>query len=204
VPDTLAIKSPTRENVMLKSSDGKENYLNMSPKKIPTSDYELMQCSDKPLIGFSPVNFENLYPLCESIESMALMCDSKFNTIKQMPKNTVANMCEDPTMSNSCHGDIMNHPGNKIPMDPLSFPTVPNTNTVFCSGYVTIPRSRVSDNILSNISRSSSIGSTVTMRRSASVPCKRDRDSTSSGGSDSGVSTGSPRQSITDQMDFIK
>jgi len=204
VPDSLAIKSPTRENVLLKPFDGQpaENYLNMSPKKVPTSDYELMQCSDKPLIGFSPVNFENLYPLCESIESMALMCDSKFNTIKQMPKN-ISKICEDSSMSNSCHGDIMNHSGNKIPMDALSFPLVPSSG-VFCSGYVTIPRSRVSDNILSNISRSSSIGSTVTMRRSASVPCKRDRDSTSSGGSDSGVSTGSPRQSITDQMEFIK
>jgi len=202
VPDSLAIKSPTRENLMLKSSDGKENYLNMSPKKIPTSDYELMQSSDKPLIGFSPVNFENLYPLCESIESMALMCDSKFNTIKQMPKN-ISNICENSSMSNSYHGDIINHSENKIPMDALSFSTVPNAGG-FCSGYVTIPRSRVSDNILSNISRSSSIGSTVTMRRSASVPCKRDRDSTSSGGSDSGVSTGSPRQSITDQMEFIK
>jgi len=208
-PDSLALKSPTKivsgENVLLKTYDGQptENYLNMSPKKSTASvDYEMMQCGDKPLIGFSPVNFENLYPLCESIESMALMCDSKFNTIKQMPKN-ISKICEDSSMSNSCHGDIMNHSGNKIPADALTFPTVPSTG-VFCSGYVTIPRSRVSDNILSNISRSSSIGSTVTMRRSASVPCKRDRDSTSSGGSDSGVSTGSPRQSITDQMEFIK
>ena len=202
--DSLAIKSPTRENVLLKPYDSQpiENYLNMSPKKVPTSDYELMQCSDKPLIGFSPVNFENLYPLCESIESMALMCDSKFNTIKQMPKN-ISKICEDSSMSNSCHGDIMNHTENKVPIDAIAFPPMSSTG-VFCSGYVTIPRSRVSDNILSNISRSSSIRSTVTMRRSASVPCKRDRDSTSSGGSDSGVSTGSPRQSITDQMEFIK
>jgi len=204
VPDSLAIKSPTRENALLKPFDGKpgENYLNMSPKKVPTSDYELMQCSDKPLIGFSPVNYESFYPLCESIESMALMCDSKFNTIKQMPKN-ITKVCEDSPMSNSYHGDIVNHAVDKIPSDNITFPTVPSAG-VFCSGYVTIPRSRVSDNVLSNISRSSSIGSTVTMRRSASVPCKRDRDSTSSGGSDSGVSTGSPRQSITDQMEFIK
>jgi hypothetical protein len=42
VPDSLAIKSPTRENVLLKPYDGQpiENYLNMSPKKVPTSDYE--------------------------------------------------------------------------------------------------------------------------------------------------------------------
>ena len=42
--------------------------------------------------------------------------------------------------------------------------------------------------------------------RSASVPasqCKRDRDSTDSGGSDSGVSTGSPRQSLTEQLDLL-
>jgi len=208
-PDSLPLKSPTKqlsgEKVLLKTCDGQpvENYLNMSPKKVSANvDYEMMQCGDKPLIGFSPVNFENLYPLCESIESMALMCDSKFNTIKQMPKN-ISKICEDSSMSNSCHGDILNHTVNKIPNDAITFSPVPSSG-VFCSGYVTIPRSRVSDNILSNISRSSSIGSTVTMRRSASVPCKRDRDSTSSGGSDSGVSTGSPRQSITDQMEFIK
>ena len=78
------------------------------------------------------------------------------------------------------------------------------SNNVLSSGYVTIPRTRMSDNVLTNVSRTSSSGTTVTMRRSASVPCKRDRDSTSSGGSDSGVSTGSPRQSITEQMEFIK
>ena len=158
------------------------NYLNMSPRR--RENYEMMQLGmnkDKPLMGFSPVKFDNLYPLCESIESMAIMCDSKFNTIKQMPKNS--------TKWSSGETDQL---------------TLNNTNNLLSSGYVTIPRSRISDNILSNLSRSSSSGWSVTMRRSASVPCKRDRDSTSSGGSDSGVSTGSPRQSITDQMELIK
>ena len=162
----------------------------MSPRR--RENYEMMQCGmsrdrEKPLMGFSPVKFDNLYPLCESIESMAIMCDSKFNTIKQMPKNI-----------NKGGGSNNGETGSDT--DHL---TLNNTNNLLTSGYVTIPRTRISDNILANLSRSSSIGSNVTMRRSASVPCKRDRDSTSSGGSDSGVSTGSPRQSSTDQMDQI-
>ena len=175
------------------------DYLNMSPRR--RENYEMMQlglAGDKPLIGFSPVKFDNLYPLCESIESMAIMCDSdsKFNTIKQMPKTskTVSGSSEtDKVMSSSYHGG-----------DQTNLIALINTNNVLSSGYVTIPRTRLSDNVLTNVSRSSSTGTSVNMRRSASVPCKRDRDSTSSGGSDSGVSTGSPRQSITDQMEFIK
>ena len=173
------------------------DYLNMSPRR--RENYEMMQLGlvgDKPLIGFSPVKFDNLYPLCESIESMAIMCDSdsKFNTIKQMPKTSKTGSETDKVMSASYHGG-----------DQTNLIALNNTNNVLSSGYVTIPRTRLSDNVLTNVSRSStSNGTSVTMRRSASVPCKRDRDSTSSGGSDSGVSTGSPRQSITDQMEFIK
>ena len=178
------------------------DYLKMSPRR--RENYEMMQIGltgEKPLIGFSPVKFDNLYPLCESIESMAIMCDSKFNTIKQMPKPSKSSSSgegqsgseTDKAMSASYHG------GEQTNLLALN-----NTNNILSSGYVTIPRTRMSDNVLTNVSRSSSIGTSVTMRRSASVPCKRDRDSTSSGGSDSGVSTGSPRQSITDQMEFIK
>lgn len=184
-----------------------ENYLDMSPSRNTSavSDYEMMQyghrgrgtdSGDLPLMGFSPVN-----PLCESIESMVLMCDSKFNTIKQMPKS-VLKIEEDSIMSRSCNGNIPTRLEDQAAQPPLLLNILPNSH--FCSGYVTIPRSRVSDNFLSSLSRSSSLGSTVTMRRSASVPCKRDRDSTSSGGSDSGVSTGSPRQSLAEQMEFIK
>ena len=172
------------------------DYLKMSPRR--RENYEMMQlglAGEKPLIGFSPVKFDNLYPLCESIESMAIMCDSKFNTIKQMPKTSKSGGGDgqstsetDKVMSASYHG------GDQTNL----------SNNVLSSGYVTIPRTRMSDNVLTNVSRTSSSGTTVTMRRSASVPCKRDRDSTSSGGSDSGVSTGSPRQSITEQMEFIK
>merc|ERR1719430_273296 len=210
-PSTLILNSTT------------ENYLDMSPsrREAGVTDYELMQfrqrrtsdaasLGETPLIGFSPVN-----PLCESVESMVLMCDSKFNTIKQMPKNGVKVEEESPVMSRSCHGNIpcqpvgaQSHPSPLLlnmaepPPSPLLLNILPNS--AFCSGYVTIPRSRMSENALCTLSRSSSIGSTVTMRRSASVPCKRDRDSTSSGGSDSGVSTGSPRQSLAEQLDFLK
>ena len=169
------------------------NYLNMSPRR--RENYEMMQLGlnrDKPLMGFSPVKFDELYPLCESIESMAIMCDSKFNTIKQMPKNTSKSSNSETEQLLNSSSETENHL------------TLNNTNNLLSSGYVTIPRTRMSDNILANVSRSSSIGSSVTMRRSASVPCKRDRDSTSSGGSDSGVSTGSPRQSISDQLELIK
>ena len=174
------------------------NYLNMSPKR--RANYEMMTrdgSSHVPVNGYQPVTYDNLYPLCESIESMAIMCDSKFNTIKQMPKNFAGKeIAITPAMSNSYHSGQY---GNGETMTDVAN----MANNVL--NYVTMPRHRVSDNILA-VSRSSSLSSTVTMRRSASVPCKQrqDRDSTSSGGSDSGVSTGSPRQSITDQMDFIK
>ena len=211
-----------------------ENYLDMSPgrRKLEVTDYEMMQyqkrrasdvssIGETPLMGFSPV-----HPLCESVESMVLMCDSKFNTIKQMPKNGLKVEDQSSMMSRSCHSDIPSQQEMfPLPPPPLVLNILPNSP--FCSGYVTIPRSRyasstavmttsvhvlflnhsyfrVSENVLCSLSRSSSFGSTVTMRRSASVPCKRDRDSTSSGGSDSGVSTGSPRQSHAEQLDLLK
>ena len=73
-----------------------------------------------------------------------------------------------------------------------------NSTNILNLGYVTIPRYKVTTDTSSSCVTSAS---TVVMRRSASVPCKhRDCDSTSSGGSDSGVSTGSPRQSVTDEI----
>merc|ERR1719370_517888 len=222
-PDPSLPVSPTRRQTVggappstLVLNSTTENYLDMSPsrREAGVTDYELMQFrqrrssevttnGESPLIGFSPVN-----PLCESVESMVLMCDSKFNTIKQMPKNGVKAEEDSGLMSRSCHGNIpssqeaASSPAPPPPTSPLLLNIIPNS--AFCSGYVTIPRSRVSENALCSLSRSSSLGSTVTMRRSASVPCKRDRDSTSSGGSDSGVSTGSPRQSLAEQLDFLK
>lgn len=179
------------------------DYLKMSPRR--RENYEMMNLGregEKPLIGFSPVKFDNLYPLCESIESMAIMCDSKFNTIKQMPKSSKSSRGEADSKTESETDKVMSasYPAG----DQTSPIALNNTNNVLSSGYVTIPRTRMSDNVLTSVARSSSSGTSVTMRRSASVPCKRDRDSTSSGGSDSGVSTGSPRQSITDQLEFIK
>ena len=126
-----------------------ENYLDMSPSRRQVTDYEMMQFrqrrasevnGESPLIGFSPVN-----PLCESVESMVLMCDSKFNTIKQMPKNGVK-ADEESLMSRSCHGNIPSSAQTSCPAPPPpSSPILLNIlpNSAFCSGYVTIPRSRL-------------------------------------------------------------
>ena len=171
---------------------GGHNYLNMSPKR--RANYELMSRPGGHQNGHyneghqpspGPLGEEGgLYPLCESVESMVLMGDSRFNTIKQMPKPSTQVVTID--MAASYHGDIV-----------TSDPQAPGESVV-SSGYVTMPRQQARPQAQANYHL-------VTMRRSASVPCKRpDRDSTSSGGSDSGVSTGSPRQSITDQMEFIK
>ena len=163
------------------------NYLNMSPKR--RANYELMTRPGGHQASPGPPGGEGggLYPLCESVESMVLMCDSRFNTIKQMPRPGPAVSVE---MSASYHGE------DRVTSEPAL-----GDNVVSC-GYVTMPRQRGDQGRLQAHTGHSHA---VTMRRSASVPCKRpDRDSTSSGGSDSGVSTGSPRQSITDQMEFIK
>ena len=116
---------------------------------------------------------KNLYHLTESMESMALMSDSKYNTIKQMPRSSKTEYeSSEQVMISDSRTDVLS------------------------SGYVTMPRCR--DNSGQLVSGHQSA---VTMRRSASVPFKhRDRDSCSSGGSDSGVSTGSPRHSINDQI----
>ena len=141
-PSTLVLNSTT------------ENYLDMSPSRrevAGVTDYELMQFrqrrssevmsnGESPLIGFSPVN-----PLCESVESMVLMCDSKFNTIKQMPKNGVNKAEEDSgLMSRSCHGNIPSSSSQEEAPPPPTSPLLLNIipNSAFCSGYVTIPRSR--------------------------------------------------------------
>ena len=139
-PSTLVLNSTT------------ENYLDMSPsrREAGVTDYELMQFrqrrtseaatnGESPLIGFSPVN-----PLCESVESMVLMCDSKFNTIKQMPKNGVKADEDSGLMSRSCHGNIPSQETSPAPPPPTSSPLLLNIipNSAFCSGYVTIPRSR--------------------------------------------------------------
>ena len=160
---------------------GGHNYLNMSPKR--RANYELMsrpgghQESHQTSPG-PPGSEGGLYPLCESVESMVLMCDSRFNTIKQMPKPVTQPPMAPIDMAASYHGELTSEPAS--------------SDHVVSSGYVTMPRQQGRPGL-------------VTMRRSASVPCKRpDRDSTSSGGSDSGVSTGSPRQSLTDQLEFIK
>ena len=163
---------------------GGHNYLNMSPKR--RANYELMSRSHQTGHQASPgppgSEEAGLYPLCESVESMVLMGDSRFNTIKQMPKPSAQAVTID--MAASYHGDALTSEGGG--------------ESVVSSGYVTMPRQQGRPPGQANYHL-------VTMRRSASVPCKRpDRDSTSSGGSDSGVSTGSPRQSITDQMEFIK
>ena len=139
-PSTLVLNSTT------------ENYLDMSPsrREAGVTDYELMQFrqrrtseaatnGESPLIGFSPVN-----PLCESVESMVLMCDSKFNTIKQMPKNGVKAEEDSALMSRLCHGNIPSQETSPAPPPPTSSPLLLNIipNSAFCSGYVTIPRSR--------------------------------------------------------------
>ena len=149
-PDPML--SPTRRQTSAPPSNlplgpTTENYLDMSPgrRKATVTDYEMMQyqqrrmsdasfVNDTPLMGFSPVN-----PLCESIESMVLMCDSKFNTIKQMPKNVLKIEEESSLMSRSCHGNIPSQE-EVLPLPPLVLNIVPNS--AFCNGYVTIPRSR--------------------------------------------------------------
>ena len=159
-PDPSLPISPTRRQTVgvppssLVLHPTTENYLDMSPSRraeIGVTDYELMQFrqrrtsetvaatnGESPLIGFSPVN-----PLCESVESMVIMYDeSKFNTIKQMPKNGVKADEDSVLMSQSCHGDIPSQEasGKTPPSSPLLLNILPNS--AFCSGYVTIPRSR--------------------------------------------------------------
>ena len=158
-PDPSLPISPTRRQTVgvppssLVLHPTTENYLDMSPSRraeIGVTDYELMQFrqrrtsetvaatnGESPLIGFSPVN-----PLCESVESMVIMYDeSKFNTIKQMPKNGVKADEDSVLMSQSCHGDIPSQEARKTPpSSPLLLNILPNS--AFCSGYVTIPRSR--------------------------------------------------------------
>ena len=159
-PDPSLPISPTRRQTVgvppssLVLHPTTENYLDMSPSRraeISVTDYELMQFrqrrtsetvaatnGESPLIGFSPVN-----PLCESVESMVIMYDeSKFNTIKQMPKNGVKADEDSVLMSQSCQGDIPSQEasGKTPPSSPLLLNILPNS--AFCSGYVTIPRSR--------------------------------------------------------------
>ena len=156
-PDpSLPVSSPTRRQTVggappssLVLNPTTENYLDMSPSRRQVTDYEMMQFrqrrasevnGESPLIGFSPVN-----PLCESVESMVLMCDSKFNTIKQMPKNGNVKADEESLMSRSCHGNIPSSAQTSCPAPPPpSSPILLNIlpNSAFCSGYVTIPRSR--------------------------------------------------------------
>ena len=142
------------------------DYIKMSPARSvpppPGGDNVISSNMDK-----------NLYHLTESMKSMALMIDSKYNTIKQMPRSSKTEYeSSEQVMISDSRTDVLS------------------------SGYVTMPRCR--DNSGQLVSGHQSA---VTMRRSASVPCKhRDRDSCSSGGSDSGVSTGSPRHSINDQI----
>ena len=74
---------------------------------------------------------------------MVIMYDeSKFNTIKQMPKNGVKADEDSVLMSQSCHSDIPSQEasGKTPPSSPLLLNILPNS--AFCSGYVTIPRSR--------------------------------------------------------------
>ena len=160
-PSSLASPSSAAPPSSLALGSTTENYLDMSPnrRQAGVTDYEMMQYQQRrasdaaslgetPLIGFSPVN-----PLCESVESMVLMCDSKFNTIKQMPKNGLKVEDESSMMSRSCHGNIpcqqveaQSTPSPLLlnmaepPPSPLLLNILPNS--AFCSGYVTIPRSR--------------------------------------------------------------
>lgn len=161
------------------------DYLSMTPvnsESMPETDYEMMHYNGQPLNPFPPLLMDKIKLSCESMDSF--MCDSRFNTIKEMPKNIIK--IDEET--------LMVKPSEIYPVESM-------TPTSLSSGYVTIPRSRVSDHQHPTTRSPSVTGpANVTMRRSASVPCKRvDRNSTSSGGSDSGVSTGSPRQS---QYDF--
>jgi len=213
--ESTNVKREQNVELSLKSKEIQDNYVEMSPKLnlVFTKDYEVIQNTDKPLMTFSPLQYENsIHSLCDTIDNMAIMSDSKFNTIKQMPKQYSKAYQDSQQMSSSCHGSLISSDVCEISQD--SDNSLPFTcQTSLASGYVTIPRSgcRVTcdtDSILrNNISQKTNRcnGSTgVSIRRSVSVPCKRDRDSTSSGSSDSGVSTGSPRQSITDPSEYIK
>lgn len=86
------------------------NYINMSPKhndskkqtsESQSADYTAMCLPGLPALPPEPEYTQMIrddsgqnvlsvhhQQLTESVESMAIMCDNKFNTIKQMPKNT--------------------------------------------------------------------------------------------------------------------
>jgi len=123
---------------------------------------------------------------------MVLMCDSKYDTIKQMPKQVNKEMYHKGESKLSIHSD-------------KDFQNLHSSSPY--SGYVTMPRGG-SKNIIKengdasyNRSREKKDGQNrVKLRRCASVPSNR--DSTSSGSSDSGVSTSSPRQSVSDQSEY--
>ncbi|XP_023324985.1 uncharacterized protein LOC111698786 [Eurytemora carolleeae] len=191
-----------------------ENYLPMYSSSNP--DYELMRAPENSENAkyheMAPISAGDRSSLCSDdrsslyssnydiVDSMALMSDTRFDTIKHAPKNFIK--IDDETFMYKPEKEISlpDNAGTGISLQEQSLDqlAISLQGTNLFSGYVTIPRSKVSDSI-HNLSKSQS--PVLTMRRSASVPCKR--DSTSSGGSDSGVSTGSPRQSTLDQLDSI-
>lgn len=167
-----------------------KNYLDMSSKHEThhMNGYEEMKYTQS--TNQSPESM--LSPLRESTENIVLMGDSKYDTIKQMPKQANKDIC----MNVDSKSNIPTVRENSVLQSSSCY-----------SGYVTMPRkgskniTRETTDVSNNRSRERNDGQNkVKLRRCASVPSNR--DSTSSGSSDSGVSTSSPRQSLSDQSEF--
>ena len=138
-----------------------ENYLPMYSSSNP--DYELMRAPENPenaeyheMALMSAGDRSSLYSSnYDIVDSMALMSDTRFDTIKHAPKNFIK--IDDETFMYKPEKEISlpDNAGTGISLQEQSLDqlSISLQGTNLFSGYVTIPRSKVSDSI-HNLSKS--------------------------------------------------
>ena len=138
-----------------------ENYLPMYSSSNP--DYELMRAPENPenaeyheMALMSAGDRSSLYSSnYDIVDSMALMSDTRFDTIKHAPKNFIK--IDDETFMYKPEKEISlpdnAETGISLQEQSLDQLSISLQGTNLFSGYVTIPRSKVSDSI-HNLSKS--------------------------------------------------
>ena len=175
-------QSPTRDHG---DSDKSDNYLRMYSSS--STDYEIMRTPENPGSAeyheMAPLSLADKSSLCSEdrssvyssnydiVDSMALMSDTRFDTIKHAPKIFIK--IDDETFMYKPEKEISlpESAGTGISLQEQSLDqlTISLQGTNLFSGYVTIPRSKVSDSI-HNLSKSQeSFRSTIKSAKSRNL-----------------------------------